>query len=226
MTGRPLSDLTFDEWLHFVFDHPVDNSRLEWYWDTGADWWDGPAARSAEYLSRTFENAENLFAPYSDDQLNQGLWYLASNACSNHMFALTDVSVPWPERRRCIRSFLSLYQDCFASRCTPHLSHLDEPGAGPLNSICYMWWDILPVVGQPEDPAHKELDQAILQVMDAALKVNSIACQESALHGLGHWHLQYPEQVVGIIEKFLQRHKDLSEDLQKYAWSARSGCLL
>jgi hypothetical protein len=226
MTGRPLSDLTFEEWVIFVFDHPVDNSRLEWYWDLDADWWEGPDAVTVDYLTQAFENPESVFAPYTDSQLNQALWYLVSNACSNHLFALMDVAVPWPARERCIHSFQSLFKDCFAKRCTPHLSHLDESGAGPLNSVCYMWWDIIPVAGQPADPEGKEMDQAILQVMNAALRLDSIACQESALHGLGHWHLNYPRQVEELIQGFLKRNKVLTENLRKYALSGMRGCVL
>jgi hypothetical protein len=226
MTGRSLRDLTFDEWVIFVFDHAVDDSRLEWYWDIEADRWDGPPALTGAYLTQAFENSENVLGPYSESQLNQGLWYLASNACSNHMFALMDTSVPWPARQRCILSIGSLFQVCFAKRCTPHLSHLDEPGAGPLNSVCYMWWDIIPLAGQPDDPAHKEMDQTILQVMEDALQLDSIACQESALHGLGHWHLHYPRQIEEIIQGFLQHNKTLPEKLHRYALSALSGCVL
>jgi hypothetical protein len=109
MTGRTLTNLTFDEWVLFVFDHPVDDSRLEWYLDIDADWWDGPAALTIDYLTRAFENLESVFKPYNDSQLNQGQWYLASNACSNHMFALMEASVPWSARQRCILSFQSLY---------------------------------------------------------------------------------------------------------------------
>jgi hypothetical protein len=226
MPGKPLSDLTFEEWVIFVFDHPVDESRLEWYWDLEADWWEGPPARTVEYLSRAFENPVSVFAPYSDSQLKQGLWYLASNSCSDHMFALLDVGVPWTERRRCIRSFSSLYEHCFAERCTPHLSHLDEPGAGPLNAVCYMWWDIIPIFGQPKDPTRAEMDREILQVLESALKLDSIACQESALHGLGHWQLYYPQQVREIIKAFLQRNPGIREDLRTYAMSASSGHVL
>jgi hypothetical protein len=226
MTGKPVNDLTFEEWVIFVFDHPIDCSRLEWYWDIDADWWDGPAALTVEYLTRAFENTVSVFEPYDDDQLNQGLWYLASNACSNHMFALMDASVPWTERQRCIRSFQSLYADCFAKRCTPHLSHLDEPGAGPLNAICYMWWDVNPAAGKPDDPEGREMNQAILQVMHETLLLPSIACQESVLHGLGHWHLHHPRQVEKIIQEFLMRNRDLPESLKKYALSALNGCVL
>ena len=226
MTGKPLSDLTFEEWIIFVFDHPAGDSRPEWYWDSEADWWNGPVAMTVEYLTRAFENTETVFASYSDSQLNQGLWYLASNACSAHMFALMDSSVPWLARQRCIRSIQMLYQDCFAQRCTPHLSHLDEPGAGQLNSVCYMWWDILPVAGHPDDPAGREMDRTILEVMNTALQLDSIACQESALHGLGHWYLKYSKEVEEIIQAFLQRDKALPVNLRKYAMSALNGCVL
>jgi hypothetical protein len=226
MGGKPRSDFSFDEWIIFVFNHPVDDSRLEWYWDIEADWWAGPAALTVEYLTEAFENSKRVFEPYSDSQLNQGLWYLASNACSGHMLALMDASVPWPARQRCVHSFQPLYEDCFAKRCTPHLSHLGEPGAGQLNLVCYMWWDILPVAGSPDDPACKEVNQALLQVMDSALKLDSIACQESALHGLGHWHIRFPEQVESIIQNFLQRSNALPENLRKYALNALSGCVL
>ena len=223
---KALTDLTFEEWVRFVFDHPVDESKLEWYWDMEAEWWDGPAALTVQYLTQAFENPVTVFEPYSDSQLNQGLWYLVSNACSNHMFALMDVSVPWLERRKCIRSFYTLYEQCFASRCTPHLSHLDEPGAGRLNPVCYMWWDIIPIAGGPEDPNRREMNDEILQVMDSALQLGSIACQESALHGLGHWQLYHAKRVKEIINRFLQDDESIREDLRIYALSARSGHVL
>jgi hypothetical protein len=226
MTGRPLTDLSFEEWVIFVFDHPVDDSRLEWYWDIDADWWRGPAALTVDYLTLAFENSQTVFAPYSDSQLNQGLWYLVSNACSDHMLALMDLSVPWPARQRCILYMQSLYKDCFAIRCSHHLSHLDQPEAKSINAVCYMWWDIIPVAGQPDDPARREMDQAILQVLDGALRLDSIACQESALHGLGHWHLYYPERVEAIIQAFLQHSKSMPADLRNYAMNALNGCVL
>jgi len=221
-----LTNLSFEEWVLFVFDHPVDESKLEWYWNLDEDWWDGPTALTVDYLTRTFENSTTVFQPYTDSQLNQGLWYIVSNACSNHMFALMDASVSWAERRRCIRSFYTLYEQCFAKRCTPHLSHLDEAGAGRLNAVCYMWWDIIPISGRPEDPNHKEMNQELLQVMESALQLDSIACQESALHGLGHWQLYYSEKVTKIIDRFLAIQKNLPDALRTYAVNAARGCVL
>ena len=219
-------ELSFEEWVVFVFDHPVEDQKLAWHWDLDADWWAAPAAVTVQYLTQAFENATQVFQPFSDAQLNQGLWYIVDNACSDHMFALMDLSVPWQARRRCIHSIHQLYEQTFARRCTPHLSHIDEPGAGPLNLVCYMWWDLIPLYGDPNDPAHKDIDQAILEVMDSTLQLDSIACQESALHGLGHWQRQYPQQVTEIIDRFLNRHNALPGALRSYAMNAYRGCVL
>jgi hypothetical protein len=224
--GKRLTHLTFEQWFTHVFDHSVDNTKQEWYWDSDADWWDGPPEVTIQFLTQAFENSSVLFQPHSDAQLNQGLWYLVSNACSNHMFALLDSSVPWPARRRCVRSIHNLFETCLAKRCTPHLSHLDEPGASPLNLVCYMWWDIIPFYGHPNDPEWAEMDNEILSVMEYTLKLDSLACQESALHGLGHWHLYYPKRVEEIIDTFLENHKGMREELQGYAMSAYNGCVL
>lgn len=226
--GRPLTQLKFEQWLTYVFDHPVKESGQEWYWDLDVDWWDGPAADTVQFLTEAFENTAVLFQPYSDAQLNQGLWFLASNACSNHMFALMDSSVPWPARQRCVRSIHLLFEECFARRCTPHLSHLPEPepGAGPLNLVCYMWWDIIPIGPQPDDPTRTELDREILGVMESTLQPGSIACCESALHGLGHWKSYYPQRIEEMIDAFLQSHQGIREELRTYVLSAYRGCVL
>ena len=224
--GRQLTNLSFEEWLIYVFDRPVDESRLEWYWDPEADWWRGSNAQIIEFVTRAFEDAGTLFEPYSDAQLKQGLWFIASNGCSDYMFALLDLGGPWSARQRCVRSMQNLFEECFAKRCTPHLSHLDESGASPLNAVCYMWWDILPVAAQPDNLDQTGLDREILKVMESTLGLDSVACQESALHGLGHWQRSYPRQVTEIINSFLQGQQGLREELQTYAISASGGCVL
>lgn len=224
--GEQLKNLTFEQWLTYVFDHPVNDVKQAWYWDMDRDWWDEDAADTIQFLTRAFENAAVLFQPYSDAQLNQGLWFIVDNSCSNHMFALLDDSVPWSARQRCISSIHQLFAQCFAKRCTPHLSHLDEPGAGPLNAVCYMWWDIIPIYGKPDDPTRKEMDQDILRILESTLQLDSIACRESALHGLGHWQHYYPERVGEIIDKFSMHYRELPEKLHAYMLNAYRGYVL
>jgi hypothetical protein len=224
--GTKLENLTFEEWLDHVFDHAVSDLNNAWYWDIDRDWWEEDSAATLECMTRLFEHAAELLQPYSDAQLNQGLWFLASNACSSHMFALMNESLLWSARRRCILSIHQLYEQCFARRCSSHLSHIDEPGANPLNMVCYMWWDIIPLYGKPDDPAHREMDEAILQVMESTLQLDSIACRESALHGLGHWQHAYPERVGQIIDRFSMRQPDLPEKLRTYMQNAYVGYVL
>ena len=224
--GKRLENLTFEQWLAYAFDHPVDELKNAWYWNMDADEWIEVPGDVIRFLTQAFENAAEVFQPYTDAQLNQGLWFIASNACSNHMFALMDESVAWSARQRCIYSIHQLYEQCFAKRCTPHLSHIDEPGAGPLNMVCYMWWDIIPIHGKPTDPARKEFDQTILQVMDSTLQLDSIACRESALHGLGHWQHEYPEQIGEIINRFSMSHRNLRKELETYMMNAFTGYVL
>jgi hypothetical protein len=85
--GRQIGDLSFEDWIAYVFDHPVTDPA--WHWDIDRDYWDelGQPAITVAYLSRAFEDAHTMLAPFSDAQLHQGLWFLASNSCSNHMFA-------------------------------------------------------------------------------------------------------------------------------------------
>jgi hypothetical protein len=224
--GELLKNLTFEAWVQHVFDHPVEVLKNAWYWDMDRDWWEENTAGMVDYLTRAFENSAVVLGPYTDAQLNQGLWFLASNACSSHMFALMDESIPWQRRERCIQSFHLLYEGCFARRCSPHLSHVDEPGANPLNMVCYMWWDINPIYAKPDDPAQRRLADTVLQVMESTLYLDSIACRESALHGLGHWQHAYPERVGEIIDKFSMTRPTLPEKLQAYMKAAYTGYVL
>jgi len=48
--GNQLTNLTFEEWLLYVFDHPVDETKGEWYWDLNRDWWkEEPAEAEADF---------------------------------------------------------------------------------------------------------------------------------------------------------------------------------
>jgi hypothetical protein len=147
------------------FDHPV--TKPEWHFDADVEVWEGPV----EYISRLFEACDELLAGYSDAQVNQGLSFLSSASCSNHMFALVDERVSWEVRERCVLSMYDAYEKCFARRCSTHLSHLDELGASPLNSACYMWFDVLPIGPKPDDAGRRQLDRAFLAVMKRMLHI-------------------------------------------------------
>lgn len=219
-----IKKLSFDEWVKYVFDHPV-NKRLAWYFQPDAALWNelSHPELTVGYMTRLFENAPELCKRYSDAKLGQGFWFLTSNACSSHMFALLDDDVPLDSRLACINAMHTLFEQFFAQKCSAHLSHLDEPGVSALNAPVYMWWDIIPISAGYGD---KQVDSAILDVMGRTLALSSDACRESALHGLGHWQMYYPEVVVSHIDTFLKNQPHLRPELKQYALSARAGCIL
>jgi hypothetical protein len=131
------------QWLTHVFDHPVTDPA--WHFSIDSPSLDPGPTRVAELIAETFEEGGTLLRPFSDAQLNQAFWFLVNSGNSDYMFCLLDHSVPWPLRRRALRSFVPLFHQVMAARCSSVLSHLDEPAESPLNSACFMWWDIIPL---------------------------------------------------------------------------------
>ncbi len=249
--GQLLTDLSFEAWIAYVFDHPVQEPA--WYWDIDQDHWDasGQAALTVAYVTRLFSDPVPALEGYSDEQLKQGLWFLVDNACSDHLLTLRDTAVPVADRIACIQAMYHLFDKLFAVRCTAALGHRSESG-NPLNSICYMWWDLLPLSSNASHDTHfveqlnlsetikalwkadilridlddyRQIVQACLLVMPQILDLDSDACRESALHGLGHWSLHHRELVQEVIDAWLKRHSSIRTELKAYAQYAKAGCI-
>ncbi|HEV8390718.1 MAG TPA: hypothetical protein VGQ35_12795 [Dongiaceae bacterium] len=219
------TDLSYEDWIDYVFDHAVPFYEQAWYWEPDADWWSPRPDQAIEYLTRLFENPEPLTEQFADSQIGQGLYYLVSASAGSYCRFLTDAAVPIEAGVSCIAAMQVVFARLFQPRCEPILSHLDEPGGNELNKICYMWWDIvaLGAISKPgtPDPIH----DACLSVMCETLKFPNPACQESALHGLGHWAHAYPEFTGAAIDAYLAANPKLRPELVRYAQAARSGCI-
>ena len=207
-------------WIAHVFDHPVADPA--WHWSLDSATWDGSSQDTVTFIADTFERSGDLLSRFTDAQLNQGFWYLLSAGCSEFMFALVEPAVPLASRLRGLRSFVPLFEQVMAVRCSPHLSHLDEQPANPLNGACYMWWDILPIHGKPEEPDRTEFDAEVLRVLPRLLSIPHDACRESALHGVSEWQLYYPG-AEAIVDEWLARTPDLRPQLASYAQRAKVG---
>jgi hypothetical protein len=128
---------------------------------------------------------------------------------------LRDREVSVAERARCIAAIPSLYTDLFSLLCR------DEQGSStPLNEACYMLWDI---VGLHEDegPVEAAIDEACLGALSSVLKVRHLACQGSALHGLGHWQHLHPARVAEIVDEFIGSNPSADPEFLAYARAAR-----
>lgn len=221
-----LPDLSFADWLEHAFAREVRFGRNPRFCDEDCDWWDPEPEKAIAYLTRLFEDPAPALRYFADSQIAQGLTYLVSTSArgDDGWFRATVVAIE--QRLRCVAAVGTFFAQLFQPRCTPHLSHLSEPEAGNLNRVCYMWWDDFPCLALPDAPDRAVLEGAALRVMEGILGLDSMACQESALHGLGHWQRQHPETVTGIVDGYLDAHRQLDPRLVAYARAARCGCVL
>lgn len=225
---------SFDDWIRHCFDHPVPPGEVGWYLDSKEPECDLPDATIVEYLTRLFSAPLSELERYSDEQIRQGLWYIVgfSDTCR----ALQDLTIDEARRVACIESMGRLFSELFLPRCTNVLSTSSPSGMrfdgrwhkgaiSPLNDVCYMWWDLLPLCGSPGQPEWRRCDDAVFGVLEGTLELPSAACQESALHGLGHWAIEYPERVATIVHRYLEQLPGDSP-LREYARAAAVGRVL
>ena len=218
-------ELAYPDWLNYVFDRAMPFDEEAWYFESEADWWRPEPEQAVAHLARLFETPEPLADTFSDSQIAQGLKYLIDNGAGAYCRFLIDGSVPIEARTDCIEAFSTLFARLFQPRCEPVLSHLDEPGANALNGICYMWWDIIPLAAGSKPRQPDPIHEACLAEMREILRLPNPACQESALHGLGHWAHVYPEFTAATINAYLAANPRLRPELVHYAEAARSGCV-
>ena len=221
-----LTGLSYDDWLEHAFGREVRIQQVSWFFDHDCDWWDPEPAIAVAYLTRLFELPEPALRWYSDRQIALGLTYLVSTSVSGDNGWLYSTDVPTADRVRCVEAVVFLFAQLFVARCIPHLSHLSETEAGSLNGVCYMWWEGFRCLALAGDPNLPRMQETALRTMARILGFKSLACQESALHGLGHWQRDHERQVNPIINGFLDANPDVDSRLISYAHSARCGCVL
>ena len=219
-----LRDLSFDEFVEFQFGHAIRPHGDPWYFDLDGDWWEPEPRTGIAFLTRLLSNAPAVLHWFSDAQIAQGLNGLVNTMAVGDQPWMRDPVTPAAERATAWGAVADFYRDLLAPRCDPILGHLATEMPPPLNTIAYMWWDSFPGFTNPDDPQRELVDAAELAALERILSLDSIACQEGALHGLGHWVRREP-RCAAIIDRYIESAADVPE-LLAYAKSARSGCIL
>jgi hypothetical protein len=203
--GRAVAGETYPQFVHReVLDVPQS----------------APDADVVAYLTRVFENPEHELEYFSDRQIAAALWELGPG--DSHCVYNRDI--PVEARERLIASVATFFRLFFDKRCVPALSHSATEHLSPLNTICYMWWEVITMGGRCDDPDAARLNAAALEVKDQVLRLPNPACKEAALHGLGHM-VRGSDRARGIIDRFLAEQTDVSPELIAYARAALSGCI-
>jgi hypothetical protein len=234
----------FQEWLGFTFDRDLrarEEQRMaqdqDWDIDWNGDWMTDcreryplyyyehlPADDKAALFVQLFQSPGSAMQPFDDDQVTFGINHLLNGSYTNDFYHIFDAARLRDQQIAIIEGMTALYSDVFLPRCGGGLLHLNEPGSA-LDGVCYMFWDVCAV-----DSVAKRaglLPHAI-SVMQHALALPSAACQESALHGLGHGvslHGPAPQKIIaGYLEKPVASLP--RPELRSYAEQALTGCIL
>ena len=208
----------YEEWLTFVFDH---EPGTDWEFEIATADFHITEEESVDLMTLTFARSGADLACYSDAQVNEGLYFIVDPGKSDWLFGFESAAVPLTKRTRGIQSIYNLYADCFGRRCTDTLGHLSE-GGSDLNEICYMFWDICPLIPPGDNADQNALGEAVVSVLEQTLHLPHRACREAALHGMGHLAYWFSARVQKAIDEILCSG-ELDPALQSYALSAREG---
>lgn len=199
MVAPDLSALTFQEWMQFIFDHPV--RERPWSWDD-VNYDISNEETILSYFTQLFKNPVVLLQ-FSEEQIDQGFWFILG--FEGFMGVLWNPSTQFSKRKECIDSMYDLYQLLF--------------GDHRLLTISFMWWDFLTEMydlyeGQPQDDDDAQVQEAMFQVLIKLLDTTNPVQAKSALHGLGH--IKHPKSRKAI-DQFLLSHSEIGDDLKDYA---------
>ena len=204
-------EVPFEDWVVAVFDPAVE------------DPWP-PPAQELGHLRRLFADPVTALAGCTDEEIGIGLWSVLDSGGAGTALALNDASLPLADRIACIKEIRTVYRELFVPRCGERLGHRSEQG-GRLEMACYMFWDVAAFGGPPGEREGNLLEDSILDLLEDLLQLEHAACQESAIHGLGHRIARHPERAPVILDRWLRTGPVRDERLRDYAAAARTGCI-
>ncbi len=213
MSTYDLRTCSYDEFLDFVFEHPVEKEH--WYWESGLKvLYD--VNRNAELLTKLFSNARPLLDSYTREQLEQGFWALQSGCVDGLVEdVMFEQSVPFERRAEFIRSMFLLYRDLFS---------IDA-----LETSSNMWWDCISsdyaIRRRSQDTSEddRNIQDVMFETLTKILYLDSEECQGAALHGLGH--LRHPN-TEKVIRDWIATQPELPEDDLEFAEACITGDIM
>jgi len=207
------------EFTQYLYERPVDGT--EWYFCEGHEDPDLTKDQLVKLATLAFMDVAKAASKFDEKQVCMGLRYLINPSCGPIPYLYLDTSVDFAIRSKAIVSMRDVFRNLFVNLDGEYGLYRISGGL-PLSyrEMCYMWWDMFPRHGVPSRTDMEETDAVICQTIESILEIENLACQESALHGLGHWFSSRPDEVVRAIESFLPR---ASINLKEYAIDAMQG---
>lgn len=212
------STLTFDEWFKIISS--FENRDAMWEADQRVH--DLPPNQAADYLERLFNESSTICKDLQPVPLSHMIWFF-QGICSSYWWEVREPEVPIEKQVSTVLALKCFYTDFLDSYLliTPGDLHEAE-------TAVYMMWDMDCLEGAamfPESNSSEHLVDPIFEVLRAALRCKAHACQQSALHGLGHLAHYHPERVHAEIDWALAEKGRLHANLLSYAHDARKGMI-
>jgi hypothetical protein len=213
-----ISLIPYDEWVAFVFNHPVPNppEDTDWYWEFSFEV--SKPSQLVEHFTRLCNEFLKLIKQYTPAQVDRGIWCLLGARLDFGQY-LRDEQIPVEARKLCVRSMYRVFAD-FVSK-----SDVKE-----METCFWMWWDILLdgfyIIGDNghfEDDA-REIENTVLGTLSDILQLDDPRTQKYALHGLGH--LRHPK-ARQVVAQYIEMHgSEWSEEERKWLELCRAGTVM
>lgn len=245
--------MSFDEWVQFVFDHPVPvdiGKGPNWYHTNNTSYEASRPSVLVDYSTHLFKEFKTVTRPYSYAQVNQAVWFLIPssgsldptlNQCLMNDPILPEIGLSEDEKRVDLGKRL----ECIHAMYYVFADYLVQPEIKVIETGFFMWWDFIcgdfwgsvnrhhetegPLFGWPEGVTYDQLwddERSIFETMfDTLVRILQVdGVQNCALHGLGHLH--HP-QVPTVVQKFIDDHRpDTSEEGLKWLEQCRDGTVM
>jgi hypothetical protein len=208
-TKYDLSGASFDQFVSFIFRSTIKGEHGEkfWYWEAEVTF--EPDEIAAHYI-RLFDEPQFLLEQFAKPILEAGFWAIQSvnlNCGVPHIMWAGEL--PFAARHTCVRSMFHLFERLFALE--------------PLDTSSHMWWDSLCYDwhcgnrSRESGGEDRAMQDVIFETLIRILRLDSVACQAAALHGLGHLHHPGTEMAIG---QYLRGNPTVSPKLRDYALAA------
>ena len=177
--------------LNHIFNRP--SSEPAWYWSNHWEegiFEDNPLS-AFTFIETLMKDVKADLSPYSNDQIGLGLAYIFNNAISNLANDFKIAPVPFERKEKAVRSLFALFRDIFNPRCATKTSAFSQEESTPLNSICYMFWDVCPFSTWLKFTNSEEIGMSFMASLSAEHLEN----------------MQLPEGVLEIMQQQMAQYK-------------------
>ncbi|MBI3760232.1 MAG: hypothetical protein HY269_10845 [Deltaproteobacteria bacterium] len=174
-------------------------------------------------MTIVFESSSDLVSKFGLVAAAEGLWKIACPLTVRYGYSLWDPKSDATAVKRALTAMPTLFKDVFMQYCSYPAECSSDANDNPLNLTCYMWFDIIGLDCCELNEIPDERIRWALEALKAVLELPHIACQKSALHGLGHIAGYRPAIVKPIIAEFIGRSPKIPSNLQTYAERAAEG---